>query len=454
MKRYQIVLFLFSVIAVLAVICAVFPADGWLGLRFPQLSSVLSAAEPDTGPSPEELLEQRMQAILAAERDQYQAFFREDPSRFYLPEGDIRFFDPLFAALDRAGTTPVRIVHYGDSQIEEDRITGTIRESLQKRFGGSGPGMMPARRRGTQRVGGSSSATLSRFYNFGDASHRAGIRKYGPFADFTRLDTISLATFSFYPVKGKSKEQSTFDRMTLVAGNLRGPLSVTSQGVKQVVEPGESISFVRFELPDSSARASLTVSGFGDLYGILLDSKTGVRMDNVPMRGCSGTIFTTMDEEQLRTYYREENVRLILLQYGGNSMPYLKTDKGISTYAESIRKQIRFLQKQAPDARIIFMGPSDMATVVDGKRQTYPKLPAVVDSLRTAANDCGAAYWDIYGVMGGENSMVKWVQARPALAGSDYVHFTLAGAQRVGELFSESLMLYYEYYRWRKEHGR
>ncbi len=132
-------------------------------------------------------------------------------------------------------------------------------------------------------------------------------------------------------------------------------------------------------------------------------------------------------------------------------MPYLKTDKGISTYAESIRKQIRFLQALAPNAKIIFMGPSDMATVVNGKRQTYPKLPGVVDSLRLAATESGAAYWDIYGVMGGENSMVKWVQARPALAGSDYVHFTLAGAQKVGELFSESLMVYYEYYSWRKK---
>ena len=442
---------MFSVIAVLAILCAVFPEDGWLGLRFPQLSSVLSAAEPDTGPSPEELLEQRRQAILAAEKDQYQVFFQEDPSRFYLPDGDIRFFDPLFAAMDRAKTTPMRIVHYGDSQIEEDRITGTIRESLQQRFGGSGPGMMPARRRGTPRVGGSSSASLSRFYNFGDAGHRAGIRKYGPFADFTRLDTISVATFSFYPVKAKDKDPSTFDEMTLVAGNLRSKLTVTYQGEKRVIEPGESISFVRFELPDSSTRASLTVSGFADLYGILLDGKTGVRMDNVPMRGCSGTIFTTMDEEQLRTYYREENVRLILLQYGGNSMPYLKTDKGIATYVESIRKQIRFLQGLAPNAKIIFMGPSDMATVVNGRRQTYPKLPEVVDSLKLAATESGAAYWDIYGVMGGENSMIKWVQARPALAGSDYVHFTLAGAQKVGELFSESLMLYYEYYRWRKK---
>ena len=453
MKRYRIVLFLFSVIAVLAVLCAVFPEDGVLGLHFPRLGEILSAAEPAKGPSPEELIEQRRQAVLAAERDQYQAFFRDDPARFYLPDDDVRFFDSLFAAFEKAEQTPVRVIHYGDSQIEEDRITGTIRERLQERFGGNGPGMMPARQHATPRVGGGSTAGLRRYFNYGDASHRAGIRQYGPYADFVRLDTVS--TFSYYPVRGKDKGQSTFERVTFVAGNVRSTLTVSSRGEKRTAEPGEGpIALLRFELPDSSTRVSLTASGYADLYGVLLDSKGGVRMDNVPMRGSSGAIFTTMDPEQLRSFYREENVRLILLQYGGNSVPYLKTDKAISTYLESIRKQIRFLQGLAPGVKIIFVGPSDMSTVVGGKRQTYPKLPGLVDSLKVSATSCGAAYWDIYGVMGGQNSMMQWVSARPALAGSDYVHFTLAGSKKVGDMFCDALFLYYDYYRWRKQNGR
>ncbi len=450
MRRSRIVLFLFGIIAVLAIICAVMPEEGVLGLRFPQLSEVLSAAESGAGLSPEELIEQRK---LSARRHEFQAFFKEDPAHFYLPGDDVSFFDPLFAALDGAEQTPLRIVHYGDSQIEEDRITGTIRERLQERFGGSGPGMMPARQYATPRVGEGSTAELRRYFNYGDASYRAGIRQYGPYADFVRLDTVS--TFSFYPIRRKEKGQSTFDRMTLVAGNLRSSLSVTSKGDRREVAPGQgALSFVRFELPDSSARASLTVAGSADLYGILLDSKTGVRMDNVAMRGSSGAIFTTMDREQLRAFYKEENVRLILLQYGGNSVPYLKTDKAISGYLESVRKQIRFLRGIAPQAKVVFIGPSDMSTTVAGKRQTYPMLPGFVDSLKVSATQSGAAYWDIYGVMGGENSMVQWVKARPALAGSDYVHFTLAGSRKIGDMFCDALFLYYDYYRFRKKNDR
>ena len=449
MKRSRIVLFLFGVIAAMALLCALFPEGGLWGLRFPQLSEVLAARTP-SGPSPEELIEQRRQAVLAAERDQYRSFFREDPARFYLPDDDIRFFDPLFAALERAEQQPLRIVHYGDSQIEEDRITGTVRERLQERFGGSGPGMMPAFRRSTARIGGNSTAELERYFVYGDASHRAGIRQYGPFADFVRLDTVT--TLSYYPVRSRDKGQSRFERVTLVAGRLQGELSVSVQGRQQRVKPGEGLTFVRFDLPDSSVRASLTVAGSADLYGVLLDSRTGVRMDNVPMRGCSGTIFTAMDAAQLRRFYEEENVRLILMQFGGNSVPYLNSDKSITSYLASVRKQIRYLQDLAPQAKIIFIGPSDMSTTVAGKRQSYPRLGGIVDSLRASANACGAAYWDIYGVMGGENSMLQWVAARPPLAGSDHIHFTPAGSQRVGEMFSDAFFLYYEYYRWRKEH--
>ncbi len=450
MKKYHIVLFLFSVIAVLAILCVVLPEGS--ALRIPRVCDFFAPVK-EVGPSPEELIEQRREAALAAEQGQFQEFLRNDPARFYLPDGNERFFDDVFAALEQAEQKPMRIVHYGDSQIEEDRITGTIRERLQERFGGNGPGLMPARKLSTPHMSGSSTAKLRRFFNYGSQSNRASGRQYGPFADFARLDTVT--TFSFRSSTRKDQRPSSFDRVTLLAGNVRSSLSVSNQGDQRRVESGDRpLDFIRYEVPDSSTRVSLTASGHADIYGILLDSKTGVRMDNVAMRGCSGTIFTTMDAAQLRSFYREENVRLILLQYGGNSVPYLKTDKTISNYKESIRKQIRLVQELAPNAKIVFIGPSDMATTINGTRQSYPKLAGIVDSLRTAATECGAAYWDIYGVMGGDGSMTQWVTARPPLAGPDHIHFTLAGARKVGDMFCDALLLYYDYYKWRKKNGR
>ena len=452
MRRYQILIFIFSIIGALALISAIFPKEGLaigpLDMRFATLEEVLAPEEADEERlSPEELLERRKQAVLAAEADAFEDYFTNDPARFYLPEGNVSFFDGLFEALEGADTSAVRIVHYGDSQIEEDRITSVIRDSLQKRFGGDGQGYMPARTHYTSSIGTASDAELERFMVYATkAEHSA----YGPYGDFVQLDTT--LTLSYYQVRKKERGQALFNKLTVLAGNVGDAgLKISSRGTTREYKAGDDYVRAVFNLPDSSSRVSLTLSGDADIYGVLMDNSCGVSMDNVAMRGCSGLVFTQMSSAQLRRFYKDENVRLIMLQYGGNSVPYTKTSKAISSYCSSLRRQIAYLQKLAPEAKIIFIGPSDMSTSIKGKRQTYPILPEMIDSLKSTATSSGAAYWDIYGAMGGENSMVDWVNANPSLAGSDYVHFTPRGSVRIGEMFYDSFKLYYDYYLWRKK---
>lgn len=455
MKRFRIILFIFAIIAVLGAISFFFPEGGVslgkINLEFLTIEELLASEEDESrtsGPSPEDIITLRKEAIRNAEKDSLMSFFGQDPARFYLPEGNLEFFDNLFTALDNADSIPVRIVHYGDSQLEEDRITAVIRDSLQKKFGGSGQGMMPARKHFTPKVASSSSPELSRYMAYGNGN-RTGNGLYGPFGDFVRLR--GNASLSFRPWNRKDNAPLHFNEVTLVAGNLTGSLRVRYGDSTQTFPSGASLVRAVFEVPDSSSKVSLSVSGSADIYGVLMDDKKGVSVDNIPMRGCSGTMFTSIRGNQMKEYYEQENVKLILMQYGGNIVPYIKSPGKISTYCSTIRKQINHIQEQAPGTAIVFIGPSDMSTVIKGKRQTYPHLPQVVDSLRAAANDAGAAYWDIYGAMGGKNSMVNWVKARPALAGSDYIHFTTRGSQHIGSIFYESLRLYYDYYIWRKD---
>ena len=48
--------------------------------------------------------------------------------------------------------------------------------------------------------------------------------------------------------------------------------------------------------------------------------------------------------------------------------------------------------------------------------------------------------------MGGYNSMPSFVNADPALASTDYVHFTELGVNLVAEMFYNALMLEYRKY--------
>ena len=135
----------------LGVLCAFFPKEGVeLGpveLRFASLEDFLPAEPADTleepQESPEELLARRVMELRQAEESEFLDYFEHSDARIQFPGDDLSLFDPFFRALDSASVHPLRILHYGDSQIEEDRISNNIRKSFQARFGGNGIGLMP-----------------------------------------------------------------------------------------------------------------------------------------------------------------------------------------------------------------------------------------------------------------------------------------------------------------------
>ena len=115
-----------------------------------------------------------------------------------------------------------------------------------------------------------------------------------------------------------------------------------------------------------------------------------------------------------------------------------------------LEKQISYMKRVAPKATLLFIGPADMGKSYNGKMGTWKGLPELNDSLRVMALRNEVAYWDMFHVMGGEGSMAQWVKHRPALAGPDYVHFTLAGAQEIGSDLAKSFTTYYDFYKLRQ----
>lgn len=462
MKVSTIVIFIFSVIGLLALIAYTFPEEGLtignMQLKFPTLAEVMRT-QPDTTPTDtvpedtlttEELMQMRMDALKAEKESEFLDYCRTNPARIYMPHDSIGYLDPLFDALETARRHPLRIMHYGDSQLEGDRITSVLREAFQERFGGNGVGLVPA----IQTIGTytlSQTAVpdgLPRHLVYGPADMRLTDKAYGPMGQTATID--GTATFSFTTrMRDTYRSASRFSRVTLLT---KSPVEarITVAGDTLTMDEsqnGAGIYFYTARLNTSRTTVTLTVEGQTDIYGILLDGANGVAVDNIPMRGCSGTIFTSISQTTLAPFYRRENVRFIILQYGGNSVPYLKNDKGIASYTAGLKRQIDYLRRLAPEARMLFIGPSDMSTSIDGQMQTYPMLPRIVEALKQMADECGIAYWDLYAVMGGRGSMLKWVDSQ--LAGPDYVHFTPKGARHVGNMLYETLEYYHKFYRFR-----
>jgi lysophospholipase L1-like esterase len=168
------------------------------------------------------------------------------------------------------------------------------------------------------------------------------------------------------------------------------------------------------------------------------------------MRGSSGTIFTKMDGELLGASLHAMNAKLIIMEYGGNLVPSVN-QSNLDWVERLLEKQIKTIHEIAPDADILFIGPADMSKKINGSWTSFPSLTMTIEKIREIALRNGCAYWDMYRVMGSHNAMVSWVKQN--LGGPDYIHFTRAGAARIGELLYNAIKLHYDYYLFRVSHG-
>ncbi len=465
MKFQKIFLFILCIFLLLAAIGFVMPEDGIqvaeVKLDFPSPQSIFSIKTDTVIDVEKTLADLKREADLSQikEVEDSLLFFKDyisnNSARFYLPGNDYTFLDRFFSLLDsaRAGEQAVHITHYGDSQIEMDRISSTFRQTLQTLFGGQGAGIVPAIQPiPSVSVSQSYSGDLSRYAIYGDTTNiRTSHRRYGLLASFSQLNgsaTVSLRAAGYKQTQPNVKE---FSRVILLLGNNEPGFTATCNGVVRSIEQaGKGVNTLVWDFDTPVSGTSLSMSGTAEIYGISLEGKSGVSVDNVPMRGCSGTIFTSLDSTVIAQSYSAMNVRMILMQYGGNMMPQIGGEKSISRYMEMISRQIKRLQGANPEALIMFIGPSDMAKRIDGEMKTYPYLPAMNDSLRRTVMANNAVYWDMFHVMGGRNSMSAWVDHSPPWASTDYIHFTNLGAKEIAVALSDAFMVYYQFYRLRQ----
>lgn len=449
-------------IALLGVACAFFPRNGvnlaGLNLHFPSLTGILN---PQRQMDVEAYLAKQdsITAVMKSRQDTLDHFQHQMDSsdiRFWFPNGDNTFFDPLFAQMEecRHSGRILRIVHYGDSQIEMDRMSNRLRSYMQRQFGGGGPGLVPyATLIASLSVGTHGSGNLVRQSPFGDSTVVRARGNYGPMVQDFRLTGSATSRIVAATHKSCDSRLRQFSQFKMLFCNRPGPLTATLTDLKggytqEQTYSEEGVHAFSWHLDSATTQVRINLSGNADIYGIMVDDGPGVAVDNIPMRGCSGQQFTQINSQQLADAYSQMDVGLIILQFGGNSVPYISSQKALDNYCNALGKQIDCLNQCCPTARILFIGPSDMSTRVNGELQSYPFLPQIVQGLQQMANAHGAAYWSIYHAMGGYNSMVAWNSQ--GLGGADYIHFSQRGVDIMGDRLSKAFDNMYTIYKLRK----
>ena len=438
---------------------------GLTTLRFPTYAEARHAEPADVDidsvlNTVDEVYEMNYSSNLMDSLEFFKTYITMNPNRITLPNDDYTYFDNLFTSLENAhnDSTVCRIMHYGDSQIELDRISSVLRQTLQETFGGSGPNMIPAVQRipsisVVQRAAGG----LTQYNVYGDSTtHRVSHRRYGVMTQMSQTSGESTISFNITNHSHSFEKVKQITHVALLVGHngdgFKASLKCDNALIgEHSLKADDGLNLLQWQLPEPAKKGSISIHGNAEIYAVLLDGDNGVAVDNVPLRGCSGTIFTRIDETVMKESFKLLNTKLIILQFGGNRMPSISSVNNIPKYMEELEKQIAYFRRVAPDATLLFIGPADMGKSSEGKIKTWKNLPALNDSLKVMALNNKVAYWDMFRVMGGEGSMAQWVKHNPPLAGPDYIHFTHTGAQKMGKALTNSLITYYKFFGLRKE---
>jgi alginate O-acetyltransferase complex protein AlgI len=346
----------------------------------------------------------------------------------------------------------VRVIYYGDSQIEGDRITSFLRQYLRKDIGGTGPGLFlpltPVMY--TKSVWLRSSSNWKRYNYLSFTEGKLSHRNLGPFMTICRYlpddVTTRVPEKAFVKIQPSNVSDSTtaeYDVLRVFYGNTKGVVNfVVKAGDNKIfadtLKTGSAFNEIACLLKGAKEiLIEFTGRVSPDIYGISIESKNGVIVDNIPQRGSAGLEFTMVGRDNLRESFRKLSPDLFILHYGLNIVKNVRED--YSYYQKGLDRQLSLLKEIAPLTPILVISVTDMAVSSGDSITSYQNIPAIINAQRLASEEAGVTFWDSYSAMGGESSIVRWAKMNPPLARKDYVHFTYPGADSLSRILASAL---------------
>jgi hypothetical protein len=418
------------------------PAPGEQVLPASENLSTINNALPSTSPSSDSLPN-----IDPAARAAVRHVGIEDPSGHALDA----FFARLLRTSQRQDQAVTRILHYGDSTIASDYVSGTVRRRLQARFGDAGHGFILV-------------ANPWEWYFHNDVSHASdggwkASRLAGPIAPdgMYGLGGVSFTSYGggvgWFGTAARGdfgRHVSRFDVYYLEqpgGGNVeltvRGgsPQRFSTRGAAKV----SRVHSLRVDDGEGNLAVRAVGGGPVRLFGVALERDApGVVYDALGSHAAMAVYWQRQDRAHWKEQMALRDPALIVFQYGTNESDLWRLDR--DAYERALADLVDELGDVSGGASVLVVAPLDRAEARDGKFVTKKVILDLVAIQRRVALAHGAAFWSTFDAMGGEGAMARWVQAKPALAGLDLTHPTPLGAEVLGDLLSDAIVTAFE--RW------
>jgi lysophospholipase L1-like esterase len=324
---------------------------------------------------------------------------------------------------------PYRIIHFGDSHIQGDRITNEIRSHLQQLYGNAGSGVIfPYSLTGSFGPLGTKSS-IKGGYSYSSQLKNASNRPIGIMGYELSLTKGAEFTVSFSDkFKGKitnemvvwiNSNSDTLD-LTFNQGKYRVDCLRLQRGIRKYhITSDKQIDTLIFQTNDECS-----------LWGFEFVSKEGLIYQQ---NGVVGAQFTHLikHENEVLLQLKELKPNLLIFSYGTNeSYSNLDTVK----YKNTVENFLRRLMTELPEASILITNAPDT--------RSAGRIPsnelAINRVLKRISEELELSFYDANEAMGGWGSLHRW--NKRGYFNKDLLHFSFSGASLFGKLISYALL--------------
>jgi lysophospholipase L1-like esterase len=337
------------------------------------------------------------------------------------------------------GESVTRILHFGDSHVASDLLTGSLRRQFQIDFGDAGAGFVSLASPGYQTPMVTRSATDGWLVRRPEAGPLCACGLVGPGLSARQpAERVWLTAHCL-----------SFD-VYLLAQPGGGTVDLLLDG--EIYESGVDLNsrvveaaYVPIECPDDSLHSleiRIASVGLVTVLGVVTErSGPGVVYDALGVNGARATNLLAWDAGVLASNLKRRGPDLIIVTYGSNEVT--DADLDLKKYRSEFLEILLRFRRAAPRAALLVVSPPDRAVRSRGRWVTAPAMPGLVTAQRLAAFEAGAAFWDLFEAMGGSGSIERWATRRDHFAQPDRVHLTRAGYRAVADALYRELRRVY-----------
>jgi len=377
-------------------------------------------------------------------------FIVTDSSMVYNDSAALKPFYEKLAQLNKTKTGTVNIIHIGDSHIQADFFSGKLRQDFQTDFGNAGRGLIfPYRAAKTNEPVSIKTSTNVVW----QAKRNAFPNQPLPIGiSGITIETADTSAEIKIIVKDQGDLDYSFNRITLfhskseenfdfaIYDSIHNEIGYMNNESMSSNKYTTTLTFdhayKQIIIKSCPRNTSQTCA---QIFGILLENdKSGILYD---MIGVNGAEYTHYNQSK---YFIEQldflNPDLVIISMGTNEGYNAGFEAAkFYTHIDSLVSSIR---RTNPDASFLLTTPGDSFRRT---RKGRVKNPDMLEARNTIIRYCkqnNCAYWDLYGVMGGYGSMLKWYKA--GLTAKDRLHFNGRGYMIQADLMYMAMLKNYK----------